>query len=213
MNARTVSGKKRRAGRPTQAQTEALTDLILDAAENSFVNRGFQATTIQLLAEDCGATRRSIVSRFKTKDDLLVAVYQRDIRGYVPRLLAIEIRETHLWDDLEAIIRMLAERGADKRQAALLRAYLGEIVRLPLLAQNILEFYRHLNTILEEKIAIMQRFGLFRSYKPATVAATAIALVISNARIRTMIQDPDFDDPVLVERYFNDAWLLIREMA
>ena len=203
----------RKAGRPTQAETAALTDQILNAAEESFVTRGFQETTIQLLAQDCGVTRRSIVARFKGKDELLIAVYLRDIRGYSPGLHELRIREAHLWEDLETLVRKLAERGADRRQAALLRAYLGEVVRLPELSRHILDFYQELSDVIEAKIALAQRFGLFRGYKASIVAATAISLVISNARIRTMIQDPAFDDPVLVERYFNDAWLLIREMA
>lgn len=205
--------RKRRAGRPTQAQTAELTEVILDAASESFVTRGFQATTIQILAQDCGVTRRSIVARFKSRDDLLKAVYLRDIDSYSPALAAIEIRENHLWEDLETLIRKLAERGADNRQAALLRAYLGEVVRMQDLAAHILDFYRRLSAIIESKIAVAQRHGLFRNYKASSVAATAISLVISNARILTMIQDPDFRDPVLVERYFNDAWLLIRAMA
>ncbi|MCL4675854.1 MAG: TetR/AcrR family transcriptional regulator [Pararhodobacter sp.] len=211
----TVPGESRprRPGRPTQSETAALTEMILNAAEESFVTRGFLETTIQQLAEDCGVTRRSIVARFKTKDSMLIAVYLRDVNAYSPTLAKCPIREAHLWDDLEALVRKLAERGADRRQAALLRAYLGEVVRLPELAQSILDFYRVLSDIVEQKIAIAQRFGLFRGFKASTVAANAIALLISNARIRTMIQDPDFNDPVLVERYFTDAWLLIRAMA
>ncbi|MCB1389025.1 MAG: TetR/AcrR family transcriptional regulator [Rhodobacteraceae bacterium] len=203
----------RRPGRPTQAETAALTELILNAAEDSFITRGFADTTIQQLSEDCGVTRRSIVARFKTTDALLIAIYLRDVGAYSPSLAAYTIRESHLWEDLEALVRKLAERGADKRQAALLRAYLGEVVRLPELAQHILEFYRELSTIVEAKISVAQGFGLFRGFKASTVAANAIALLISNARIRTMILDPDFNDPVLVERYFTDAWLLIRAMA
>ena len=204
---------RRRAGRPTQSETAEMTRMILNAAEESFIGRGFRETTIQLLAQDCGVTRRSIVARFKSKDELLIAVYLRDVRGYAPVLSALQIRETHLWEDLENLIRKLAECGADRRQAALLRAYLGEVVRLPELARHIFDFYRLLSDTVEEKIAIAQRHGLFRGHKPSTVAATAIALVISNARIRTMVQDPAFNDPVLVERYFADAWLLIRGMG
>lgn len=205
--------RPRRPGRPTQMQTAALTELILNAAGQSFITRGFQETTIQQLAEDCGVTRRSIVTRFKTKDELLIAIYLRDVTAYSPSLAAYPIRESHLWDDLEALVRKLAERGADKRQAALLRAYLGEVIRLPELARHILDFYHELSDIVEQKIAVAQGYGLFRGFKASTVAVNAIALLISNARIRTMILDPDFNDPVLVERYFTDAWLLIRAMA
>lgn len=203
----------RKSGRPTQQKSAQLTELILDAAEQSFVERGFQGTTIQELAQSCGVTRRSIVSRFKTKDDLLVAVAIRDMEMYAPQLRALQVREERCWEDLEALIRKLWQRGSDKKNAALLRAYLGETVRLPQLAESIRAFYYEISATIEEKIAAMQHYGMFRGYKASTVAACAISLVISNPRIRTMLLDPDFEEPVTVERYFSDIWTLIRAMA
>ena len=96
---------------------------------------------------------------------------------------------------------------------ALLRAYLGEIVRLPHLAEEVRAFYSEISLTIEEKITALQRYGMFRNFKASTVAACAISLVISDPRIRTMLLDPTFDDPVMVERYFTDVWTLIRAMA
>lgn len=203
----------RKSGRPTQSQSANLTERILDAAETSFVERGFQQTTIQNLAQTCGVTRRSIVSRFRTRDELLVAVALREMQRFAPQLRTLEMRADHRWEDLEALVRKLCERGANARNAALLRAYLGETVRLPHLAEAILAFYSELSAGVEEKVATLQTFGMFRDYKASTVASCAISLVISNPRIRTMLLDPTFADPALVERYFADAWTLIREMA
>ena len=203
----------RRSGRPTSQASARLSEVILDAAERSFVERGFQETTIVGIAERCGVTRRSIVSRFASKDDLLVAVAIRDMQRYAPQLHALQVREDTSWDDLEVLIRKLWERGSDRKNAALLRAYLGEVIRLPHLAEEVRAFYEEISTTIESKIAAMQRYGMFRNFKASTVAACAISLVISNPRIRTMLLDPAFEDPVLVERYFTDIWTLIRAMA
>lgn len=204
---------KRSAGRPTQQASAEMTARVLDAAETSFVTRGFQDTTIERLAQDLGVTRRSIVSRYKAKDELLIAVAVRDMERYSPQLFALEVREEHCWEDLEALIRKLWERGSNPKNAALLRAYLGEVVRLPHLAAEVRAFYYDISLIIESKIAAMQKYGMFRDYKASTVAACAISLVISNPRIRTMLFDPQFDDAVTVERYFTDIWTLIRAMA
>lgn len=204
---------KRKSGRPTQQASAELTTWILDAAEASFVARGFQETTIERLAQDLGVTRRSIVSRYRSKDDLLIAVALRDMDAYAPQLYALEVREERSWEDLEALIRKLWERGSDPKEAALLRAYLGEAVRLPHLAAAILKFYYEISGIIEQKIAAMQRYGMFRGYKASTVATCSIALVISDPRIRTMLLDDNFREPVTVERYFTDIWTLIRAMA
>lgn len=204
---------KRKSGRPTQKKSAELTEMILDAAETSFVERGFQDTTIQGIAQTCGVTRRSIVSRYKSKDDLLVAVAVRDMQRYSPQLHSLEVRAEHGWEDLEALIRKLWERGGNRKNAALLRAYLGEIVRLPHLAEEVRAFYSEISITIEEKITALQRYGMFRNFKASTIAACAISLVISNPRIRTMLLDPTFDDPVMVERYFTDVWTLVRAMA
>lgn len=205
--------KDKKSGRPTQERSAELTTLILDMAERSFVERGFQDTTILGIAELCGVTRRSIVSRYKSKDELLVAVAVRDMERYAPQLRLLEVRAEHCWEDLEALFRKLAERGANRTNAALLRAYLGEVIRLPQLAEEVRAFYSEISSTIEEKIAAMQHYGMFRNFKASTVAACAISLVISNPRIRTMLLDPAFDDAVLVERYFTDIWTLIRAMA
>jgi len=213
MSSETTADRQRRAGRPTLTEAAELTARILDAAEASFIARGFQGTTIVQLAEDCGVTRRSIMARFAGRDELLIAVCARDTMHYGPQLRSVVIGEDRYWDDLENLVRKLWERGADMKQGALLRTYLGEASRLPELAGLIRGFYNELTEVLEEKILQLQRGGLFRNFKASTVATTAISLVISNPRIRTMLLDPTFNDPVIVERYFNDAWLLIREMA
>jgi AcrR family transcriptional regulator len=204
---------KRKSGRPTRQASADMTTWILDAAEDSFVTRGFQDTTIERLAQELGITRRSIVSRYKSKDELLIAVAIRDMERYSPQLFALEVREEHCWEDLETLIRKLWERGSNPKNAALLRAYLGEVVRLPHLAEEVRAFYYDISSIIESKIAAMQKYGMFRDYKASTVAACAISLVISNPRIRTMLFDPQFQDPVTVERYFTDIWTLIRAMA
>lgn len=203
----------RKAGRPTQIRSAEMTKRILDAAERCFVERGFQETTIAGIAEACGVTRRSIVSRYKSKDDLLVAVALRDMQRYSPQLRDLVIREQHCWEDLEALIRKLWERGANHTNAGLLRAYLGEIVRLPHLAEEVRLFYADISTTIEEKIVAMQHYGMFRNFKASTVTTCAIALVIANPRIQTMLFDPAYNDPVTVERYFSDIWTLIRAMA
>lgn len=204
---------ERKSGRPTRKKSAELTESVLDAAERSFVERGFQETTIQGIALTCGITRRSIVSRYKSKDELLIAVAIRDMKRYSPQLYSLEVRAEHCWEDLETLIRKLWERGSNRRNAALLRAYLGEVIRLPLLAEEVRAFYSEISAAIEDKIATMQHLGMFRNFKASTVAACAISLVISNPRIRTMLLDPSFDDPVLVERYFTDIWTLIRAMA
>lgn len=207
-----VAGK-RRSGRPTQEESHALTELILDHAKRSFIERGFLDTTIQQLSEDISVTNRSIVSRFRTRDDLLIAVAQRDMDTFKPRLDELEIRGEQCWEDLERLCRLLFRRGCDQYESALLRAYLGEAGRLPALADLIRDFYYYLSESIEQRVVEAQRHGLFRNFKAATIATCAVSLFVANPRLRTMLLDPHFGDAVNEERFFTDLWTLIRDIA
>ena len=61
-------------------------DQILDEATLLFSHRGYQATSIRMIADACEITEAAIYRHFKSKDDLYVSVIgkkaeQHDIRG------------------------------------------------------------------------------------------------------------------------------------
>lgn len=203
----------RRAGRPTQQESSELTEAIIRHAWRSFVARGFSGTTVEKLAAELGITRRSIMQRFPSKDDLLFAVADRDTSVFGVALQALPVREAHALDDIKAVCMKLWERGADADEAALLRCYLGEVGRLPQLATLLNSFTRWLSDEICRKIETAQQFGYFKRYSAATVGTCAVALVISHPRIRTMLFDPRFQGRDNLDAYFADAWTFIREMA
>lgn len=59
-------------------QTEATRRRLLDAARRVFLRRGFQSTSLDLIADEAGFTKGAVYSRFKSKADLfLVLVDER----------------------------------------------------------------------------------------------------------------------------------------
>jgi len=62
-----------RRGRPSRAEAEALERRILDAAWQTFLDLGFEAATMEMLAERAGVTRNTLYARHGDKLALLRA--------------------------------------------------------------------------------------------------------------------------------------------
>ncbi|WP_067471990.1 TetR/AcrR family transcriptional regulator [Nocardia amamiensis] len=61
--------------RPTRAQSQAQTRAVLiSTAKRLFLEEGYQATSIDKVAEAAGFTKGAVYSNFRTKDELCLAV-------------------------------------------------------------------------------------------------------------------------------------------
>jgi AcrR family transcriptional regulator len=203
----------RRSGRPTKEQSRLMTEAILRAATASFAEHGFAGTTIHNLSAEIGIMRRGLLQRFATKENLLIAVATRDTTSYAADLGLLPLRDRSFEADFRRICLKLWERGSDPREAALLRAYFGEMGRLPELADVIRHFYLSIAETLEGKIAEAQRSGWFASYEAFAVADCAISMIISTPRIRTMVLDRTMIDPISGEEHFGRLWAFMWRMA
>jgi TetR/AcrR family transcriptional repressor of mexJK operon len=79
----------KRAGRPTREIAAQLSDQILVAAQALFLDQGYGATTIEQVAGQIGATKRTIYVRFTDKAGLFHAVVKRVLDARRPDLRAI----------------------------------------------------------------------------------------------------------------------------
>lgn len=83
-------------------------EAILVAAEELFAINGFSAVSVRDIAQAAGANPGSVTYHFKTKDGLLMEIYQRHCLPMNHRrseLLAAARRVRDLKDRLEAIVR------------------------------------------------------------------------------------------------------------
>lgn len=209
----TDAAPSRRLGRPTKEQSRLMTETILKAATDAFAEAGFAGTTIQNLSESLGIWRRTLLQRFPTKDDLLVAVATQDTTAYAAGLERMPLRPAAFQQDFRALCLKLWERGSDAREAALLRTYFGEMGRLPELAAVIRDFYLSIARVLENKIAQVQPEGWFANYEPVAVADCAISMIISTPRIRMMVLDSTMSDSGRSQQHFERLWAFMWQMA
>jgi len=101
------SGRKT-AKKSLSARKSNLREAILCGAEVLFSTNGCNAVSIRDIAQEAGANPGSITYHFKTKDGLLLEIYQRHCAPMNRRraeLLAAAKRVRDLEDRLEAIVR------------------------------------------------------------------------------------------------------------
>jgi TetR/AcrR family transcriptional regulator, mexJK operon transcriptional repressor len=68
---------RRRTGRPPAALAARLPAMLLDAAEARFLAQGYGATSVEQIALDVGATKRTIYAKFGDKAGLFSAMAKR----------------------------------------------------------------------------------------------------------------------------------------
>ena len=88
-----------RRGRPRSAEKD---NAILDAATRLFMERGFEATAMDLIAEAAGVAKVTIYARYPDKESLFRAVLRRKCEQFVAPTLFDSCRTMCTADALEA---------------------------------------------------------------------------------------------------------------
>lgn len=102
-----TSAMRRGAGRPTREQAEARHEELLDAALDLFLERGFELTTIEMVAARVSMTRRTVYARYADKAALFRAAVQRAIeRQIVPPDVLAGFDQGDLAKTLESVARL-----------------------------------------------------------------------------------------------------------
>jgi TetR/AcrR family transcriptional repressor of mexJK operon len=127
-------------GRPTREIIEKRNEELLDRALDLFLDKGFEATTIDLICADVGMSRRTIYARYGDKDTLFRAALQRAIDQWIVPVERLRAEET---DDLEqsliAIGRLWVSNIKKQSGMRLVRIANTEVFRDPDVAQYLWE--------------------------------------------------------------------------
>ncbi len=106
--------------RLTRAQSKERTyDALLDAAHNTFLERGYQGATIDAIAAEAGFTKGAVYAHFDSKEELLCVLFTRTLRQNAERLNEIIDEATNSADILMQGIGQWIESDRMNRVAAL----------------------------------------------------------------------------------------------
>ena len=82
-----------------ERRLEHTRNLLVDAAEEVFANKGFSAATLDDIAAAAGYTRGAIYVHFKAKEDLFFAVSDRYWRRYFDNFAEVLTAVDEIGDD------------------------------------------------------------------------------------------------------------------
>lgn len=203
----------RRAGRPSRADAEKLDQRILETAHRSFIERGFNLTTIEKIAADCGTTRRSVTHRFGDKDVILIAVSESWAKKTLENIMSSDGASTEPLDVFRKVCRKLLSMATAPAEAALYGVFLGEVGRIPQLTEVLISNNDKLAVQIERIVLRAQEAGLFKQCSAATIATSAIGIMVSNPLNRAMVGDPQFRSDHQIDLYFSTMWSIFQIMA
>ena len=167
MNIHSVGATSVLAERPERADKRAA---ILRAAIDVFAGRGFFNAQVADVARAAGVAAGTVYLYFKSKDDLLVSIFERSMRdGLALGRAAV----AGLDDPSERLRRLarghLARLGADRNLAIVFQVELRQSTKfMERFSSTLLRDYLGL---IREAIADGQRAGVFRADLKATAAA------------------------------------------
>ncbi|MCJ8295143.1 MAG: TetR/AcrR family transcriptional regulator [Colwellia sp.] len=110
--------------------------LILDAAQNLFYHQGFDETSLAMIINEAGGSRRSIYNEFGNKQGLLMAVIQRQVKAQSETLTSIN-RDIPAKAALNQVCFRFVQGMLSAELMSLFRLVVQQVVKFPELGEMI----------------------------------------------------------------------------
>ncbi len=197
----------RRSGRPTREEAAILNQTIVEVALRSFLDEGFDATTIERVATQAGTTRRSVLHRYSSKDSLLTAAaeyYFVKLRAEV--LGQLDADSADPMDALRRGCRLLYANVLKPDATAFNRLIMHQAYRIPELSERSISMSDELERGYARLILNAQAAGIFERHSARSLSRVVIGVFASNPLNRAVLGDPAFLRPDDADVYFSEAW-------
>lgn len=168
-------------------------DRILDAALVSFAGRGYEATSLDALADELGLRKQSILYWFPSKETILEAVIDRAAADLAEALESSLERAGDGWDRVEAVVRSVFRLGAARPE---LLGLVREAARLgPPAATRLLDA---LDPLVDRASAFLRAemgAGHLRIHEPRllllAIYSTVVGMITEVDVLRALGEEPD----------------------
>ncbi|MCV7171113.1 TetR/AcrR family transcriptional regulator [Mycobacterium manitobense] len=102
---------------------------VLDAALALISERGVSATSLQMIADRIGVTKAAVYHQFRTKDEIVIALTERELGGLEDVLEAAEAESDRV-QARELLLRRVVDLAIERRTAVSVLQFDPVIVRL-----------------------------------------------------------------------------------
>ncbi|HEY3758652.1 MAG TPA: TetR/AcrR family transcriptional regulator [Solirubrobacteraceae bacterium] len=173
---RTTEPPTRAAKRLTRAEKQIKTRAqLIDAAARVFARRGFQAATIEEIAEQAGYSHGAVYSNFSGKEELFLAVFEQYMSQRIAEVAqASEVEGTFPERARAAADQWMARFGEDRETFLLHLEFMIHAARNPALSKQLGERMAILRLDVERRIA--ERAA--ETATPLPLAPADLALVL-----------------------------------
>ena len=197
-------------GRPTREEAEARDVRLLDVATRLFMERGFDGTSIDAVAETAGISKPTVYARYRDKRDLFAAVLRGRIGKWLaPVSAAAEAQATEtnpksIKTTLHELSRHMIAYTLAPEAGALQRIISAQAIQFPELAklaneEGWLRAVRGVSSILRESAAR----GHIKVDDPELAADMFLNLVLGHAKRLALYSIAT--DPKTAERHRKAA--------
>ncbi|CQD20642.1 TetR family transcriptional regulator [Mycobacterium lentiflavum] len=162
---------------------------VLDAALDLFAQHGVSGTSLQMIADAVGITKAAVYHQFRTKDQIVIAVTERELGRLLPALEAAEAQGNGP-QARDALLESVVEMAVRDRR--LVRTLQFDPVVVRLLAEH-KPFQRFMDRLYD---GLLSDAGL-----DGRIEAAMFSGAISTAVMHPLLAD--IDDDTLLERLTN----------
>ena len=132
--------KRGPGGRPTREEAERRLGTVLDTAMRLFLERGFEAASVEEIAKQSGVAKRFIYARYGDKAELFIAAAEQNLLGRLEDTLhAIEPSRRGVERGLYELGRKMVTMVVQPEAIALHRLFVSSAPQFPDVAKRFVE--------------------------------------------------------------------------
>jgi AcrR family transcriptional regulator len=152
---------------------------ILDATLNLIAEHGVGGTSLQMIADAIGVTKAAVYHQFKTKEQIVIALTERELGGLEEALEAAEAYD-HRTQAREVLLSRVIDMAVERRGAASTLQFDPVIVRLLADQEPFQQFIQRLYGVLVDDAA-----------EDARVSAAMLSGAIAVGVVHPLVADID----------------------
>ncbi len=124
-----VSAERVAAGRFSDVQRSAAQHRVLDAALTLIADHGVGGTSLQMIADEVGVTKAAVYHQFRTKEEIVIALTERELGRLDDALEAAEAQKSRP-RAREVLLTRVIDMAIERRRAAATLQFDPVVIRL-----------------------------------------------------------------------------------
>lgn len=189
-----TEAKRRPRGRPSAKQAVELRESFLTAALQSFLDKGYAATSIEAIARDAGVAKITIYRQYESKPALFYEVVHRAMGDARNTMHATVVKpDADVREVLLDVVERMYMGATEPQRLALLRLVIAEAVRFPELAKSLYAEHSYVIAPIVDYLAQAHRDG--RLHVPNAELSAVQLATLAFGGVRFFISKPLAGEP------------------